>query len=86
MPGAKIEDAKGERKVIAATSPNSNHLRESGKLRGFLGSSCESQPTRFSSRLVNGYFSGASWSFFVLFLDKCFSRSAPISFWEPEGS
>ena len=79
MPGAKMEEASGLTKVIAATKPRSVIFLFVVKLRGFAGSSCESQPTRLLSRSDSGYFSGASWSFLVLFLDRCFSRSAPIS-------
>lgn len=79
MPGAKMDDASGLTNVMAATKPSRVIFLFVGKFRGFAGSSCESQPTRLLSRSESGYFSGASWSFFVLFLERCFSRSAPIS-------
>jgi hypothetical protein len=78
MPGAKMDEDSGLTNVMAATRPRSVHFLESGKLRGLVGSSWLSQPTRLLSRSDSGYFSGASWSFLVLFLERCFSRSAPI--------
>ena len=74
-----MEDARGERNVIAETRKRMNSFRLFEKLRGFDGSSCESQPTRPSSSSVNGYFSAGRSSFLVDLRDKCFSSSAPIS-------
>jgi len=77
-----MEEVSGLTKVIAEIRLRSVHLRLLEKFRGFVGSSCESQPTRLLSRSDKGYFSGASWSFLVLFLDRYFSRSAPMSLCE----
>lgn len=81
-----MEDVRGLRKVIADTSPSMNHFLFSVKLRGFDGSSCESHPMRPFSSSVTGYTSRSSFCFLVLFLERCFSRSLPMSSWICSGS
>lgn len=77
--GANIELVKGHRKVMAEMSAMMNHFLFSGKLRGFEGSSCDSHPTRLFSRSMRGKISGARCCFFVLFRERCFSNSLPMS-------
>ena len=54
MPGDKMDDAKGVRKVMADTRPTTSHFLLWVKFRGMSGSSWDSQPTMPSSRLEVG--------------------------------
>jgi hypothetical protein len=81
MAGAKIELANGLKNVIAEMRLRINHFLFCGKLRGFVESVCESQPTRLLSRSDTGYTSCSSFWFLVLFRVRCFSRSLPMESW-----
>lgn len=61
MAGARIDEAKGVRKVMVATQTTMVHLRLELKLSGMAGSSWPSQPTRPLSRSVTGMGSGTDW-------------------------
>jgi hypothetical protein len=54
MPGAKIDEASGLKKVIAEIIASVVHFLFCGKFRGFVGSVCDSQPTRPLSSSVSG--------------------------------
>ncbi len=54
MPGDRMDEAKGVRKVMADTRPTTSHFLFWVKLRGMSGSSWDSQPTMPSSRLEVG--------------------------------
>lgn len=45
MPGANMDDANGEKKVIDATIATTTPFRQRAQLRGFRGSCSPSQPT-----------------------------------------
>lgn len=64
--GANIEDARGEIKVMLASSPRRSHFFEFGKLSGIAGSSCDSQPTISLSRSETGMTGGGNRSFLDL--------------------
>jgi hypothetical protein len=59
-------DARGEMKVMDPSRAISIHFRESGKLRGFSGSSCDSHPTMPLSRSESGSSAGAMRAFLLL--------------------
>ena len=65
-PGANIEEASGEMKVILPSRAIRIHLRVSGKLKGISGSSCDSHPTRSLSRSDNGRGGGGRRAFLLL--------------------
>jgi len=44
MPGANIDEARGEKNVIAAIIPTTTPFRHNGQFRGFSGSFSPSQP------------------------------------------
>ena len=58
--GANIEEARGDMKVMEESRDSRNHFRDSGKLRGISGSSCESHPTIPLSRSEVGRGAGSS--------------------------
>lgn len=65
-PGAKIDDAKGEMKVMAPRREMSNHFLDLAKLSGISGSSWDSHPTILLARSESGR--GAEWYSFCFFL------------------
>lgn len=52
-----MDEEMGLRVVRLVTRMSSSHFFPVEKFRGFLGSSCESQPTRLLSRSERGYLS-----------------------------
>jgi hypothetical protein len=89
--GANMEDARGDMNVILASNDKRSHLRDSGKLSGISGSSCDSHPTMPLSRSESGRSWGASLALLdfdvrfvairdnLLFeLDLVFIRSTPL--------
>lgn len=65
-PGANIDEARGEMKVMLPRREMSNHLRFSEKFKGISGSSCPSQPTISFSRSDTGRGAGARRAFLLL--------------------
>lgn len=65
-PGANIEDASGEIRVMLASKPINSHFLDSAKFNGISGSSCDSQPTIPLSKSDSGNGAGSSRAFFLL--------------------
>jgi hypothetical protein len=90
-----MDDAKGVSRVMADSRPTISHFLRCGKLSGMAGSSCESQPTRPSSRLESGMGARGSRSRsrvrlrermremrdLVLVREAMRARAAVLSFW-----
>lgn len=69
-PGANMEEARGEMKVMAEMRKRSMNFLPSLKLSGMLGSSWPSQPTMPSSRFCTGMSVGSSFSLVVAMRDS----------------
>lgn len=52
MPGANVDEASGEKKVIAETSPIATAFLHNAQFRGFNGSFSPSQPTKAASTII----------------------------------